>query len=258
MDELMVRNFETAEITTWDFPAIKAQLQRGLDEYASIIYTDDSIKDAKADRAKLKKLRDAIVDAKKAYRTQCLAPYEAMEPQIKELIDMVEQQRLLIDTTVKEYEGRQKQEKEKAVRAFYDRKAGVLGNLADALYTTLFDPKWVNASTSKKKYEEAVIAAIDQASHDIQAIEAMQSPFVRTLTETYVSTRSMEKVSEKKAELETAAQNASISFSKPVSVPENPSSDQGEYTTLRIFANPRQLDSIMDFMKAIGVHYETL
>ena len=46
MDELMVRNFETAEITTWDFPAIKAQLQRGLDEYASIIYTDDSIKDA--------------------------------------------------------------------------------------------------------------------------------------------------------------------------------------------------------------------
>ena len=86
----------------------------------------------------------------------------------------------------------------------------------------------------------------------------MQSPFVRTLTETYVSTRSMEKVSEKKAELETAAQNASISFSKPVSVPENPSSDQGEYTTLRIFANPRQLDSIMDFMKAIGVHYETL
>ena len=258
MDELMVRKIENTEITTWDFPAIKAQLQRGLDEYASIVYTDDSIKDAKNDRSTLNKVKKAIDDARKAYRAQCLAPYEAMEPEIKELIEMVDQQRRLIDTTVKDFEARQKEEKEKAVRAFYDRKAGVLGNLADALYTTLFDPKWVNASTSKKKYEEAVIAAIDQASHDIQAIEAMQSPFVRTLTETYVSTRSMEKVSEKKAELETAAQNASISFSKPVSVPENPSSDQGEYTTLRIFANPRQLDSIMDFMKAIGVHYETL
>ena len=258
MDELMVRNLENAEITTWDFPAIKVQLQRGLDEYASIVYTDDSIKEAKADRATLNKVKKAIDDARKAYRAQCLAPYEAMEPEIKELIDMVEQQRLLIDTTVKDYQDRQKEEKEKAVRAFYDRKAGVLGNLADALYTTLFDPKWVNASTTKKKYEEGIMAAIDQAVRDIQEIEAMQTPFVQTLQETYVSTKSMEKVAEKKAELETAAQKASMSFSEPVSVPEKTSSDQGECITLRIFANQRQRDSILDFMKAIGVHYETL
>ena len=43
MDELMVRKIENTEITTWDFTAIKAQLQRGLDEYASIVYTDDSM-----------------------------------------------------------------------------------------------------------------------------------------------------------------------------------------------------------------------
>ena len=108
MNDLQIVNLENTDITAWDFSAIKAELQRHLDAYAGLVYTDDSIKEAKNDRATLNKVKKAIDEARKAYKAKCLAPYEAMEPQIKELLDLVEGQRTLIDDTVKDYENRQK------------------------------------------------------------------------------------------------------------------------------------------------------
>ena len=70
----------------------------------------------------MNKAKKVIEDCRKAYKAQCLAPYEALEPQVKELVSMIEEQRLLIDETVKEYENRQKQEKEVAVKTYYDKK----------------------------------------------------------------------------------------------------------------------------------------
>ena len=133
---------ENTDISVWDFSMLRAELQRGLDSFAGLVYTDETIKDAKNDRNTLNKVKKVIDDARKAYKARCLAPYAALEPQIKELVDMVEKQRVLIDETVKDFETRQKEEKELEVRKYYDRKAVVLGNLADALYSKLFDKKW--------------------------------------------------------------------------------------------------------------------
>lgn len=63
-------------------------------------------------------------------KAKCLEPYEAMELQIKELVEMIESQRGLIDDTVKDFESRQKAEKELEVKAYYDKKAFVLGGIS--------------------------------------------------------------------------------------------------------------------------------
>lgn len=51
-------------------------------------------------------------DQRKAYKAKCLAPYEALEPQIKEIVGMIEEQRVAIDDVVKDFTERQKAEKE--------------------------------------------------------------------------------------------------------------------------------------------------
>lgn len=131
MNELQIIKLENTDISGWNFAMLRAELQSRLDTYAGIIYTDETIKDAKNDRTTLNKVKKVIEDARKAYKARCLAPYDALEPEIKELVDMVEKQRVLIDETVKDYETRQKEAKELEVRKYYDRKAVVLGNLAD-------------------------------------------------------------------------------------------------------------------------------
>ena len=45
------------DVTKWDFPAIKAELERRLADYADLVYTDESIGAAKDDRATLRKVK---------------------------------------------------------------------------------------------------------------------------------------------------------------------------------------------------------
>ena len=102
MNDLQIVRLENTDITGWDFAMLKAELQSRLDSYAGLVYTDETIKSAKTDRTTLNKVKKAIEDARKAYKARCLAPYEALEPQIKELVEMVEKQRLLIYETLKD------------------------------------------------------------------------------------------------------------------------------------------------------------
>ena len=263
MNELQIVKLENTDISRWDFSMLRAELQSRLEYYASLVYTDANIKDAKGDRADLNKVKKAIEDARKSYKAKCLEPYNKLEPQIKELVDMVEEQRLLIDSTVKDYEQRKKDEKEKAIKKYYDRKAVVLGALAEPLYPKLFDKKWVAATASKAKYEEGILTAINSAAVHIDVIRSLHSPFVDTLLDTYVDTLSLEQVMAKKDELEQAAQRASINFTTapestlPTSaaVPETQTDDS---ISMKIYATQSQLEQLTDFMKAIGVRYEML
>ena len=87
METLQIVSFENTEVSSWDFAMLKAELQHQLDKYAGTIYTDETVKEAKNDRATLNKVKKAINDAVNAYKAKCLEPYEAVKPQIKELID---------------------------------------------------------------------------------------------------------------------------------------------------------------------------
>ena len=269
MSEFQVARYENADITTWDFAMFKAELQSGLDAYAGVVYTDETIGSAKNDRATLNKVKKVIEDARKEYKARCLAPYEALEPQIKELVEMVEKQRTLIDETVKDYENRQKEAKELEVRQFYNRKAVVLGTYADILYPKLFDKKWLNASTSRAKCEESILIAINGAVTDMEAIRASGSPFVETLLDIYAETLSMEQVKAKQNELETAAKKASLTTAgKTGDMIEAKESVQDNIlpvkvdceagTDVKIYATENQWKQLSDFMKVIGVRYELL
>ena len=254
MAELQVINLEGTEITRWDFALLKSELEQKLELYKTLVYTDDNIKSAKNDRTTLNKAKKVIEDCRKAYKAQCLAPYEALEPQVKELVAMIEEQRLLIDETVKEYENRQKQEKEVAVKTYYDKKSAQLGEHADALYTKILDQKWLNASTTKAKYEEGIQTAINQAAGDLKIIKDMNSPFVDTLIEKYVETLSLDAVKEKESELTETMKKANLTAQEEVKTEVKTAS--GEAVTVKIYATQNQLNQIFDFMKAIGVTYE--
>ena len=261
MNELQIVGLEKTEISSWDFESIKTELAQALSVYKNMVYTDESIKSAKNDKAVLAKLKKMVEDRRKAYKSKCLEPYEAIEPQVKEIVAMIEEQRVLIDDVVKDYTERQKREKEEDIKKYYDKKASVLGDVANPLFNKLLDPKWLNASVSKAKYEEEVQERITKAKNDIEAIRAINSPFVDTLIEKYVDTLSLDEAKAKNDELVLAASRAGFNQTNPASeTAEKPSalvvSNTAEGVILKIHANQGQINQICDFMKAIGVSYE--
>ena len=185
------------ELTTWDFEQMKSELQTLVDSYTNIAYTEDSIKDAKKDKASLNKIKKQIEDARKAFKKKCMEPYDAVEPKIKELVEMVDRQTVLISEVVKEVEDREKAKKEQEIRAYYDVKATVFGSLADSLYPKILNPKWLNKSTNKAKYQEEMLEAIAKTKSDLDVIQTMNPLMKDELEAVYVETLSMEEVEKK-------------------------------------------------------------
>ena len=261
MNELQIVSLEKTEISSWDFESIKAELAQALSVYKNMVYTDESIKSAKDDKAVLAKVKKLVEDQRKAYKAKCLAPYDAIEPQVKEIVSMIEEQRVLIDDVVKDYTERKKQEKEEEVKKYYDKKAFILGELAQPLFGKLLDPKWLNASTPKSKYEEGIQEAISRAKSDIDTIKAINSPFVDTLIEKYTETLSVDEAKAKHEELVLAASKAGLNQQSVATnaevKPSTPIAENIENgVSVRIFASQGQLNQIFDFMKAIGATYE--
>ena len=261
MDELKIIGLEQTDITNWDFVSIKEELSKVLEVYKTVVYTDETIKTAKNDKSTLAKAKKLVEDQRKAYKAKCLAPYEALEPKVKELVAMIEEQRIAIDNVIKDYTERQKQEKETEIRAYYDKKAFVLGEYAAPLYEKLLDTRWLNVSTSKAKCEEEIQVAIQNALMDLNTIKEMESPFVKNLMEKYVDTLSVDEVKAKNQELLEATKEVIIvskSQDKPVEniqLQEN-RTDISAGVNIKVYANQSQINQICDFMQAIGVTYE--
>lgn len=90
----------------WNNEELKAEIAEKMQEYKSLVFTEETMKDAKADRAKLNKLKTAFEDERKRIKKLCMEPYETFEKQVKEVIALIEEPIRLIDQQIKEVEER--------------------------------------------------------------------------------------------------------------------------------------------------------
>ena len=159
----------------WNYETVKQWVQDGLEAYKGRVYTDETISEAKRDRANLNKLADAIDTKRKEMKAVYLAPYEQFEAQAKELTAMVKEQSAEIDAQVKTYEKFKKGEKLEQIRT--ELYAPMIGKLAGLVpYEALHDPKWLNATTSMSAVSEALGAKIDRIISGLDAIDKLDYP----------------------------------------------------------------------------------
>ena len=71
----MGRSLEALPTTIdFNFEALKLGLSQSLAKYDGLVVTEDDIKGAKDDRAKLNKLREALEAKRKEVKRECMAP----------------------------------------------------------------------------------------------------------------------------------------------------------------------------------------
>ncbi len=99
----------------WNHEELKAELAERMQEYSTVVYGADQIKEAKADRAKLNKFLKALEDKRKEVKKQVMEPYDKFEAQMKELTGLVSAAIASIDGQVKGYEEQQQEEKKTAM-----------------------------------------------------------------------------------------------------------------------------------------------
>lgn len=140
----------------WNFEELKEEVTAKAKEYAATVYTDETIKAAKADRVTLNKFVEAVKGERTAIRKKLLEPDELFGEQIKELTGIVQGAIDKIDTQIKDYESRQREEKTAKIKEFYEANIHDIGQHLP--FDRVMKPQYANASQPAPQPQDAASA----------------------------------------------------------------------------------------------------
>lgn len=174
----------------FNFEELKAGLSERLEHYNGLVVTEDTIKEGKADRANLNRLRTAIDDHRKAIKKSYMQPYNEFEAKCKELTVLIDKPIAAIDTQLKAFEEKRREEKTEQIRDLY------AGNISDSIkeiipLNRIFDQKWLNAGTTMKKIEEDLTAWEERVNADMLALDSVEEEYRTAVRQKYAESLSV-------------------------------------------------------------------
>jgi hypothetical protein len=182
---------------------IKKELAVRLEKYNGLVYTEENIKDAKADRANLNKFKDAIEGKRKEIKKQCLKPYEEFESKIKEITAMIDKPILAIDSQVKAYEQIKKDEKLAAIKQFYADKVMDLEELVP--FSRIYKEKWLNVTYKEADIQKEITDLFIKVEADLKVIDELETPYKLQIKDTYLKDYDLTAALQEKKRLEDQA-----------------------------------------------------
>ena len=170
-----------------NYEELKAALSVELEKYKGLVVTENQITEAKSTRAKLNKVKAAIEDRRKELKKEYLKPYEIVEKQAKELVNMIDEASSNIANQIKEFEEKEKEAKKIEIANLWV-KLGYNKITVDKIW----NEKWLNKTFTLSKIKEEMQAQIDDIEGDLNAIKelcgedkqkclTLQSKYLRTL-----------------------------------------------------------------------------
>lgn len=167
----------------WNNEELKAEIAAKMTEYEGLVFTEDTIKDAKKDRATLNKLKIAFEDERKRIKKAYMDPYNKFESQVKEVVALIERPIGLIDSQIKEVEENKKLQKRKEIEELFKS----IGFQSFVTLDKIFDSKWLNATVSMTSIEAQMKEKMFQIGSDVFAIKQLPE-FSFEAMETYKET----------------------------------------------------------------------
>lgn len=186
--ELRVNEVAIPEKISFNYEELKAELTEKVAFYETLVYTDDQVKDAKADRATLNKLKKTLNDERIRREKEYMQPFNEFKAQVNEIIEIIDKPIAVIDKQVKEFEDQKKAKKQKDIEELF---AG-MGFQSFVTLEKIWDPKWLNASTSMKSIEEQMRSRMYQIGDDVLTLHNLPE-FGFEATEVYKQTLDINK-----------------------------------------------------------------
>ena len=273
--ELKINEIAIPDQIVWNFDELKTELAEKVQEYEITIYSEDQIKEAKADRAALNKLKKALNDERIRREKEYMKPFAEFKAQVAEVIGIIDKPVFLIDQQIKTYEERRRQEKEEEIRGLlktYEIPYGIDPE-------RIFGESWLNASVSMRNIKLEIQDLINNIMADIKTLEELPedkdlaiSAYVESLNLRTALQRVRDeqdrraKLEKIRQELEAAAAKAEQEKQeapKPEPQAEKPAEKQpdpaatvnGQWIEFKAFLTAKQAAELKEFFKSRGILY---
>lgn len=263
----------------FNYEEMKAELNEKLVRYNSLVVTEDSIRDAKTDKATLNKVKEAIDTRHKEIKKLCLAPYENFEKQCKELVALIDSPIKSIDSQIAVFDQRLQDEKWKQISEYYAVEAKELITVAPL--EKIISPKWKNKTESIENICNGIGDTLERIRTDLETIENLKSEFEHQIVDAYLkdynlsrALQEQKRLEEQKRQIEAmeakkAAQQQTVIKSAPqptappvVETPaasEPPTHSEPLYSaTFKVSGTKAQLQALSTFMKKYNIKYEVI
>lgn len=181
--ELRITEKGEPQVIEFNFEELKAELVERAKVYESMVYSEDQLKDAKADRAKLNKLKKDLNDERIRREKEYMIPFNEFKAQVNEIIAIIDRPIKAIDMQLAEYEARRVNEKAKEIEKIW--KAS--GHPAWLEFTQIASSKWMNASVTPASIEKEINEKLAQIKNDLDVVTTLPE-FGFEATETYKQT----------------------------------------------------------------------
>lgn len=183
----------------WNKAELEANVRSIVEAYQGLVYTEDTVSDAKKDRAAIRKLLNEIEDRRKLVKKKCMEPYEVFESDLKDVTALIKEQIDIIDGQVKEYENSVKEEKKARLQDVYTEE---IGELAEVLpFERVFEAQYLNVSFKESKAATEIQEKIQRVKNDLAAIDALDSKYKLNAKDVYVRTLDMSQAMAENARL---------------------------------------------------------
>lgn len=166
--ELKMNDYQLPEKILFNYEELKQELTEKVRMYETLVYTDDQIKEAKADKANLNKLKKALNDERIRLEKEYMTPFNDFKTKINEIISIIDKPVAVIDSQVKSYEEQKKQEKLEKIQEYYNSIEE--DDLKWLGFPAIYNEKWLNVSVSMKSIQEEINARLEQIKNDLATL----------------------------------------------------------------------------------------
>lgn len=167
--EFKINEVQLPEKISFNYEELKQELQEKATLYASIVYGDDEIKQAKEDKAKLNKLKKALNDERIRQEKEYMKPFNEFKAQVNEIISIIDKPVGIIDEQIKLFEDKQKEEKLEQIKEYWESTE----HPEWLQCKQIFDQRWLNTTFSLKKVQEAIDERLAQIAADVKTLESL-------------------------------------------------------------------------------------
>ena len=168
--ELKVNETQLPQPITFNYEELKTAIAEKAELYAHVVYTDDTIKEAKSDKASLNKLKKALNDERIRREKEYMKPFNVFKDQVNELIAIIDKPVSVIDSQIKEYQDRLKTEKRNEVIKLVN--SYPFPPQVDI--ELLWNSKWLNASFSMNQVKAELEQKLEDIKNDLEMVDKLE------------------------------------------------------------------------------------
>lgn len=178
-------------VIKWNKKELEEAVRQKIANYENVVYTEDNMKQAKADRAELNNLVKAIEECRKKVKKIINEPYDVFETELKEVLALIQEPVGIIDKQVKAFEDQQKEEKKAKIKVAYDE---VIGDLESVLpFEKVFDSRYLNQTYKLATAQTDIKSKVEKTRTDLETIDSLESKYKLNAKDVYIKTLDLSK-----------------------------------------------------------------